>query len=394
MRSRLASQRGADTLELAGLLLVAALVITAIFAIGLPGKVSAQIQCTVTSALGGTTCQQGAPGGGPVAPWDSTNPVTRATWGGYVSLGDSYSAGEGLGGYQPGSHIHKSQCEAKVPFGPCIVHKNPKVIDGCDRSSSAYNGTVSGTYHFADGKGTYACSGATTSNIYDGSGDPHCNKAGISNSADYGEGCQVDHVNANTSLVTLTIGGNDAGFSSDISSCYEHDAKKWIGGGSGSCASEGPSIDSKISAMGPRLIADLQAIRKNGPHARIIVLTYPRPFPEPPTGNTGCVGPNLCLTPADQEFFNQEAAKLDSAICSDVQAAGVGGECVNAYNAFNGCEIGTQNSCVQSPSVSPGIGSNGRPTVNTNPGSYHPTARGQQILGDLINQQIQNPPSG
>jgi len=40
------------------------------------------------------------------APWNSSNPVTRATWGTYVSLGDSYSAGEGLGDYQPGSSVH------------------------------------------------------------------------------------------------------------------------------------------------------------------------------------------------------------------------------------------------------------------------------------------------
>ena len=75
---------------------------------------------------------------------------------------------------------------------------------------------------------------------------------------------------------------------------------------------------------------------------------------------------------------------------TSAQAAGVGAECINASGAFAGCEIGHSDPCVQAPS-SHISGSTG---LGINPGAYHPTVRGQQILGQLIDQEIQNPPPG
>ncbi len=415
MRRVVTGQRGQDTVEWAGILLLISTVLVAILVAGVPALVANGLKCNVERVFGGAACpsvaaaaEPNAPGADPNAPWSSANPVTRATWGQYVSLGDSYSAGEGLGGYQPGSHINKSQCLISTPFG-CAYHKDPKVINGCDRSGSAYNSIVSGKYSFRGGKQTWACSGATTLDVYDPADPRACGKHGHA-SGRYGEGCQVNRVNPNTSLVTMSIGGNDAGFAHDIQSCYTLDAEKAgtgvlgvlppplgpIASGGNAylhgkhCSDEGPAINKKISAMQQSLIADLQQIRTNAPHARIILITYPRLFPEPPTGLSGCVGPHICLTVADQEFFNQEAVKLDNAICAAAQSAGVGAECINASNAFSGCEVGQANSCVQAPQLH----ISGSTVVGANPGSFHPTARGQQILGQLINQEILNPPPG
>jgi hypothetical protein len=161
------------------------------------------------------------------------------------------------------------------------------------------------------------------------------------------------------------------------------------------CVGQQGEIDGEIAQMKPRLVADLQAIRARAPHARIIILSYPRPFPENPTSTGACltvgasiVSYHLCLSPADQRFLNDEAAKLDTAVCSAVQSAGVGAECVNAYNAFAGCEMGDPHSCLQPPT--PHV--SGSTVVGINPGAYHPTAQGQQILGQLIDQEISNPP--
>jgi lysophospholipase L1-like esterase len=403
MHNRDRRERGQSTVEWAGSVGLIAAIVVALIAIGLPGQVSAAVSCGVTKAFGhsaasctsGGGTQRGPAGGDPNAPWNSTDPVARATWGGYVSLGDSYSAGEGLGDYQHGSHVEQSQCliHATPLGGPCIYHKDPKVIDGCDRSGGAYNGTVTGRYRFNGGKTTHACSGATTKNVYDGPGDQKC--TGGAHSGDYGEGCQADNVNKHTSLVTLSIGGNDIGFSDDLVGCYKHDFAKVAGRGlhlpigTGSCSFESSTIDGKIAALKQTIVPMLQRLRALGPHARIIVMTYPRLFPEPPTKNSGCIGPHLCLTPVDQEFFNQEADKLDAGICSDVQAAAVGGECINAANAFDSCEVGQSDSCLQSPSLH----ISGSTGIKSNPGAFHPTQRGQQLLGQLINQEIGHPPA-
>jgi hypothetical protein len=346
---------------------------------GVTGAVRAAI-----CKLEGGSCPVGAQG-----PTAQPDPVRDATWGTYVSLGDSYSAGEGLGDYQDGSDVKESQCRVSV-MGHCVYHKDPKVIDGCHRSSGAYNSTVSGTYHFRGGKQTWACSGSITRDVYDGPGDPDCSDGHAS--GHYGEGCQVNRVNANTSLVTMTIGGNDAGFSDDLKNCYM--AERPGGRHEAGCTGQKDAIDARIAAIPDRLTADLKAIRARSPRARIIVMTYPRPFPSDPQHTSACLklgwGPasyHLCLSSGDQRFLNSEARSLDDTICSAVASAGVGAECVDAYDAFNGCEMGTADSCLQALTAH----ISGSTGIGINEGAYHPTTRGQQILGQLINQEIEHP---
>jgi hypothetical protein len=393
MGRRVAAERGQAMVEWGGVLVVISVLIAALLASGVLAAVASGVSCNVTKILGGSaTCphSQGGPTADPSAPWNSSNPVTRATWGTYVSLGDSYSAGEGLGNYQPGSHVDQSQCRVSV-LGHCVYHKDPKMIDGCDRSGWAYNSTVSGSYDFNGGKQTWACSGSITRDIYDGPNDPNCSQGHASGS--YGEGCQVDRVDANTSLVTMTIGGNDAGFADDLKNCYM--AERPGGAHEAGCTGQQATIDGEINDMTPRLIADLRAIRARAPHARIIILTYPRPFPENPTKTGACLtlgvsvaSYHLCLSPGDQRFLNDEAAKLDTAVCSAVQSANAGAECVNGLGAFAGCEMTDRHSCLQAPTAHV----SGSTVIGINPGAYHPTAQGQQILGQLINQEISDPP--
>jgi hypothetical protein len=193
----------------------------------------------------------------------------------------------------------------------------------------------------------------------------------------------------------MTIGGNDVGFASDLKNCYmaELPGRAHQAG----CTGQQSEIDGEINDMGPRLVADLQAIRARAPHARIIILTYPRPFPENPTQTGACltvgasvVSYHACLSPGDQRFLNDEAAKLDTAVCAAVQSANVGAECVNAYNAFAGCEMTDPYSCLQAPTAH----LSGSTVIGVNPGAYHPTAQGQQILAALINQEIRDPAPG
>ena len=100
-----------------GLVLLVALMLAALLASGVLASFASGVECSVTRIMGGVqSCasQPGQPDSDPDAPWSSANPVTRVTWGTYVSLGDSYSAGEGLGNYEPGSHVDQSQCRVSV----------------------------------------------------------------------------------------------------------------------------------------------------------------------------------------------------------------------------------------------------------------------------------------
>jgi len=88
----------------------------------------------------------------------------------YAALGDSYSSGVGAGDYSGGS---------------------------CDRSAHAYAQQWADT-HAPSSFSFLACSGATTTDVING---------------------QVSALSLATTLVSITIGGNDAGFSSVMQTC-------------------------------------------------------------------------------------------------------------------------------------------------------------------------------
>ena len=140
----------------------------------------------------------------------------------YVALGDSYSSGVGT----------KSFYEAT-----------------CKRSEYAYPRLIA-----RDRAGTSltfrACSGATTSTVTSE---------------------QLGSLSASTNIVTITVGGNDAGFAPIITSC----ALPWPW----SCEGELTTAEGFIRNTLPgRLTTLYNAIRSRAPNARLIVLGYPRLF--------------------------------------------------------------------------------------------------------------------
>ena len=90
----------------------------------------------------------------------------------YVALGDSYSSGVGAGSYISAS-------------------------GNCERSTDAYPEQWAGSHSPASFV-SVACSGATTADVLSS---------------------QVSALSTSTTLVSITIGGNDAGFSSVMETC-------------------------------------------------------------------------------------------------------------------------------------------------------------------------------
>jgi lysophospholipase L1-like esterase len=82
---------------------------------------------------------------------------------------------------------------------------------------------------------------------------------------------QVGSLTASTAIVTITIGGNDAGFSEVITQC----ALPWPF----SCSSNINNAQSYIRNTLPGLLNNVYAaIRSHSPSARVLVLGYPRLF--------------------------------------------------------------------------------------------------------------------
>jgi lysophospholipase L1-like esterase len=141
----------------------------------------------------------------------------------YVALGDSYSSGTGTRSY-----TLDSTCQRGVYAYPYLV--------------AQARPNTSLTF--------VACSGAQTADVL--------NK-------------QVSSVTTDTRFVTITIGGNDAGFSSVITQC----ALPWPW----SCDSNITNAQNFIRNTLPgRLDNVYNAIRSHAPTATVIVLGYPRLF--------------------------------------------------------------------------------------------------------------------
>jgi lysophospholipase L1-like esterase len=221
----------------------------------------------------------------------------------YVALGDSYSSGLGAGSYLPAS-------------------------GSCDQSTVAYPALWAGASHPASYV-SEACAGATTSDV-------------ISS--------QVSALSPATTLVSITIGGNDVGFASVMETCVLLPTSN--------CVSAINQAENLVATQLPgELDAALNAVRAGAPNARIVVLDYPEFYDL--ARSSGCIG----LSYTDRSDLNQGADELDAAI--QAAAARHGDVFVDVKGYFAGHEICDSSSWLHS--------------VNwlDLSESYHPTAAGQ-----------------
>lgn len=148
---------------------------------------------------------------------------------GYVSLGDSFVAAG-----SPMTQVDKGACgQATDNVGVLVSQRLPGVS-------------------FAD----WACSGAETADI-----------AGVSE-----RGPQVRGLSGDTEYVSLSIGGNDEGFFSDlITGCLS---------GSGCTAEHERAALAKLDRLGPKLDDVYAEVRDAAPNAEVVVLGYLRVLPD------------------------------------------------------------------------------------------------------------------
>jgi lysophospholipase L1-like esterase len=211
--------------------------------------------------------------------------------GNYVALGDSYASGNGTGVfYNDGT--------------------------SCHRSPDAYPPLVSAKA--GDSLTFAACSGATTSTV-------------ISS--------QLGSLGSGTSLVTITIGGNDAGFSNVMTNC----ALYYF-----TCTSAISSANSFIQNKLPGLLKTTYAdIRADAPAAHVVVIGYPRLFTS--TGTTCGQG---FLTSTNEKSLNNTANLLDTTISTAVAGAGTGFTFVDPRTDFSSHELCSASSWLQGINLS------------------------------------------
>ncbi len=208
----------------------------------------------------------------------------------YVALGDSYAA------------------------GPVIPNQIAPL--GCLKSDHNYAHLVAPTIGLTLRDAT--CSGATTTDMT----SPQETELGTNPP-------QFDSLDAETTRVSLTIGGNDIGFSEIALSCitvnpFSTPCKdKYDSGGK-------DQIAERIAATAPKVAAVLQGIHSRSPSAKVFVVNYAAIFPE--TG-FGC-WPQMPIGFGDVPYLRSKEKELNAMLAT--QAAANGATLVNWYNASIG----------------------------------------------------------
>lgn len=222
----------------------------------------------------------------------------------YVALGDSYSSGLGTGVYDPAS-------------------------GSCARSPLSYPPLWADEHHPASFR-FVACSGARTTDV----------------TAE-----QVPALQPGTDLVTITVGGNDAGFAVVLQTCTfaQRDS---------TCLAAVDAAEAYSRYVLPdRLARTYQAIRDSAPNARVIVLGYPRLFELPPS----CADP-LVPNQVRRQKLNEGATVLNDVIRSVSQRFKF--SFVDVRGRFAGHGVCAPDPWINGPSVPSAVG------------PYHPNQTG------------------
>ncbi|MGO4257346.1 SGNH/GDSL hydrolase family protein [Marmoricola sp. RAF53] len=220
----------------------------------------------------------------------------------YVALGDSYSSGVGTRSY---------------------------IGDGtsCQRSTLAYPWLIAAAKGYTL---TFkACSGAKVSTV---------------------TSSQLSALSTGTRYVTISVGGNDAGFSSVLTECAQP-------GWASNCDGRIDTARAYITNTLPGSLATLYAsIRAKAPNAKVVVVGYPRIF-----NGEDCNAATF-FSPAEETRLNQMADLINSKISA--QAAAKGFTFANPTSRFVGHAV------CDSPEWLNGLS-------NPVSDSYHPNKAGQ-----------------
>ncbi|RAS59147.1 lysophospholipase L1-like esterase [Lentzea atacamensis] len=224
----------------------------------------------------------------------------------YVALGDSYASGAGAGSYSGGS---------------------------CRRSANAHpalRGKDFPSFRFV------ACSGATTRSLKP----------------------QFKALSPATTLVTVTVGGNDLGFADVMTTCTLK--------GDRACVSRVAKAVKFIHEQLPaRLDATYATIRSSAPAAELVVLGYPRLF----TPNDRC----RTLSAAKRAALNGAADQLSEVTAAAVARAGA--RYVDVRQAFAGHGV-----CSGEPWINA--------LVSPTDDSYHPNKAGQAAYFQALTSSL------
>ncbi|SCL14395.1 GDSL-like Lipase/Acylhydrolase family protein [Micromonospora nigra] len=229
----------------------------------------------------------------------------------YVALGDSYSSGVGAGSYTAES-------------------------GSCKRSTKAYPALYAADVRPASYR-SVACSGATTTSVVN---------------------TQLGALSATTTLVSVTVGGNDVGFANIMTTCVLY--------GTTNCVAAVQAAEDKARAELATMLRNVyNGIRNRAPSARVVVVGYPVFYQL----GTTCVG----LSATSRAKINEGINLVNDITRSAAVAAGFAFADVRSqFVGHQLCSYGTK--WLHALNIA-NIGVSYHPTAAGQSGGYYPVFR-------------------
>ncbi|SFF81843.1 GDSL-like Lipase/Acylhydrolase family protein [Actinacidiphila alni] len=133
---------------------------------------------------------------------------------------------------------------------------------------------------------------------------------------------QFDALDRGTDVVTLTIGGNDLGFSNNLATCAQLAAGDPAGDPCHAFFTSGGTdqLAQRVQDIAPRITEALHGIRQRAPHARVYVVGYPDLFPE---DGVGCTSAAVPIAAGDFGYLRDTEKRLNAMLAGQARAAGV-----------------------------------------------------------------------
>lgn len=272
-----------------------------------------------------------------------------------LALGDSYISGEGSSQFFEGTNVvgkRQNQCRRSSTAYPYLVATNLKM-----------------------GLDFFACSGATTSQIYEVG---QMDKRSPDDIA--GELPQLDNLPEDTSrirVVLVSIGGNDASFGDIGLACVLP----------GSCNAFRESWLAQVVKIGPDITAAYEAIKNRvGADTPVVAIPYPRLLTE-----EGCGWSTM--EASEHDFLFEFLTILDDRVRSSAEQAGIYfyEQGLFAFDGAQICQGGPGDTYMNFFNVLPPEGDLGQ-AIPTNwvHGTFHPKPSGHEAIADDLTDWLED----
>jgi lysophospholipase L1-like esterase len=267
----------------------------------------------------------------------ATSPAATAETGAnYVALGDSYATGYGT---TPITDTACGRAQKNVPY-------------------------VAGLWLGVGSYRNVACSGATTADILQ---------------ARNGRAAQLDALTSGTNLITVSIGGNDLGFTNIVTTCAALSQRQPTGDPcrqSFRNADGSDKLQIKIAAIKPEIGKVVAEAKKRSPNGMVALVGYPSLVPD---SGTSCRSARVPFADRDFAYLRDTTVRLNNAISEQARASGA--KYIDLYTGSIGHDM-----CATSTRrwIEPLLTEQGAIA----PGAAHPNSQGNINLGTDLAQAL------